>query len=373
MEKIVISEEESKNFITELFQKAGVSKEQGEIVADHLTMAEMRGQASHGLNRIPFYLEKLEGGGYQAAPNMRIVKETKSTILLDGDHGIGIISAVAAMKKSMKKAKQTGCGITAVKNCNHIGFLAYYTMMAAREGMIGGAICNAGASTAVFGTYQAVLGTNPFSVALPADKKAMVVLDCATSIVAQGKVAIANRENKKIPKTWAYDKDGNITDSPKEALEGSMRPFGDYKGSGLGMIISMLTSGLTGMPFDMEKENLERISDSSAGSALAAQFWAVDISAFTDLESFKSRIDDFIGYVKHCNPFPGIQEIFIPGEKEFYEEKRNREKNGFEIGRGLYRKLSEIASKYGLNYDMKNWLKAEEGVNGKNIGFSKSF
>lgn len=356
MSKIILSEEVSRQFVSSLFQKIGASKEHADMVAAHLSIAEMRGQASHGLSRIPFYSTKLQHGGYKIQPKMSLLSETDSSALLDADDSLGVVAGTYAMDLCIQKAHQTGCATVSVTHCNHIGFLAYYTLIAAQKDMIGIAICNSGASTAVSGTTKPVLGTNPFSVALPANRHRPVVLDCATSVVAQGKVAVANMEGEPIPDHWAYDQYGNPTTVAKDALAGTMRPFGDYKGSGISMMISLMCCGLTGMPFDMEKETLERIHDLTAGSSMGAMFMAIDIRAFLSPDIFKDRVDQFIDIVKQYDRIPGVSEIYVPGEKEFNQAALREDLGGFEIGPNLFQKLKEVSSSYGLEYDFDSWI-----------------
>lgn len=356
MNRIIISEEQSKDFCSQLFQKIGASREHADIVAEHLTMAELRGLASHGLSRIPFYTAKLEHGGYNKNPSMKVLKEHDSTALLDADDALGAVSGKYALELCIKKARKAGCASVAVTHANHYGFLAYYTMMAAEQNMIGFTMCNAGASTAIWGTNERVLGTNPFSVAIPANKKRPIVYDGATSVVAQGKVAVAQIENKPIPGHWAFNKSGKPTTIASEAIAGTMRPFGDYKGSGIAILISLICAGLGGVAFDMEEENLRRIKDLSAGSDLSHFFTVIDISAFTDVESFKNRVDTFIDIAKKLNRAPGFDEIYMPGEIEFNKTDYFRAQGGFEIGPNLFSELKTIGDKYGLKYDMNVWV-----------------
>lgn len=355
MKNIFVKETQAREYVLGLFREIGASEAHAATVADHLVTAELRGQASHGLSRIPFYTSKLCQGGYKIAPNMKIISETAGTALFDADDALGIVSGAAAMELCIEKAKKTGCGAVTVANSNHIGFLAYYTRMAAAENMIGFAVCNSGASTAVAGTGMPVLGTNPFSIAVPADKCRPVILDCATSVVAQGKVAVANLERQPIPEHWAYDSCGNPTTNAHEALNGAMRPFGDYKGSGISMMISLMSCILSGMPFDMEEENLRRIHDLSLGSALACMFFAIDISAFTDPSTFRKRTDHFIELVKNHRPLHKASQIYMPGEKEFLEAESCRRRGGFTIGPNLFTTLKEIAKSCGFSYDFSGW------------------
>lgn len=354
MKRILLSEAQSRDYLSRLFQHMGSSAAQSEIVADHLTLAEMRGLASHGLSRIPFYTRKLRAGGYNAHPNFTVMRETSSTVLLDADNAIGLVSSTFAMQLCIEKARKTGCASVSVTHANHIGFLAYYTMMAARENMIGLAICNAGACTAVWGTNQRVLGTDPLSVALPALNHPPVVFDAATSVVAQGKIAVAAMEGNPIPDNWAFGPNGRPTTNANEALEGTMRPFGDYKGSGLAVIIALITAGLGGVAFDMEEENLRRAREDALGSDLSDFFAVVDISAFADVPAFRSRVDSFIDLVKAFRPAPGFDEILMPGEIEWRKCEKARA-GGFEIGENLYRVLQETNRDLGFKYDISAW------------------
>ncbi|MEG2621668.1 MAG: Ldh family oxidoreductase [Clostridia bacterium] len=360
MANIRLTQQQSIAYVTHLLTALKLPEQQAAVVADHLTMAEMRGLASHGLSRIPFYTNKLKFGGYKADPSMCVLRQSASSALIDADDAFGVVSGCYAMRMALDKARHTGCASVSVTHANHIGFLAYYTMMAAQENMIGLAICNAGAATSIWGTSERVLGTNPLSVAVPAQRHWPVVFDAATSVVAQGKVAVASIEGKPIPDNWAFDSAGRPTTSAQEALKGAMRPFGDYKGSGLAMLISLVSAGLNGVAFDMEPENLRRIKDSSAGSDLGDFFMAVDISAFADVSLFKDRVDTFIELVKGFAPAPGFGEILVPGEAEFRASER-AQRDGFTIGANLFGALREIGMASGLASEWDEWTVEGEG------------
>ncbi|MDI9505885.1 MAG: Ldh family oxidoreductase [Bacillota bacterium] len=354
MDRIRLTERQSRKYVSGLFQHMGCSPAQAEIIADHLTCAEMRGLASHGLSRIPFYIRKLRNGGYNPTPNFSVLKETLSTALVDADDGIGLVSGSFAMQMCIEKARSTGCAAVSVTHANHIGYLGYYSMMAAREDMIGLTICNAGASTAVWGTTQPVLGTDPLAIAVPTMDRPMLVFDAATSVVAQGKVAVAQIEGRPIPGHWAFDQHGQPTTDASEALRGSMRPFGDYKGSGLAIMIALITAGLGDVAFDMEEDNLRRILDDSAGSDLADLFVAIDISAFVDADRFKRRADQLIDRIKAFAPAPGFEEILMPGEIE-HRKYQAAQAEGFTIDDKLRTLLERVNSSEGFSYDTNAW------------------
>jgi LDH2 family malate/lactate/ureidoglycolate dehydrogenase len=357
MSEIRVPEEQSVQFCSELFRKTGALKEHADIVGDHLTFAELRGLSSHGLSRVMAYSERLEKGAYNNNPRMKVVKESAGAATLDADKALGAVSGVYAMELCMEKAKKNGTASVVVKNANHYGCLAYYTLAAAKKGMIGFTMCNSVAGTSVWGSNDRVLGTNPFSVAIPAHKKRPVIYDGATSVVAYGKVAVAHMEKRSIPGHWCYDREGNPTIDSTEAFYGIMRPFGDYKGSGISMLISLLCAGLSDSYFDMEEEMLRLAKDHSAGGSISDFFTVIDIGAFTDPEKFRNRVDTFIDLVKMSRKTPGTAEIFIPGEIEFNKEEEFRAKGGFTIGPNLFTELKAVRNKYGLTFDMDRWVK----------------
>jgi len=169
-----------------------------------------------------------------------IIKESGAVSLVDGKNGLGQVAAEMAMKQSIKQAKEHGISMTFVRNTNNIGFLSYYTMMAAENDMIGICGCNAASSISLWGGTESVLGSNPISLAFPAGEKTPLVMDLSVSNVARGKIREADRLNKKIPSTWAFGPDGKPTEDPAEALKGTLMPIGGPKGVALAIAIDLL-------------------------------------------------------------------------------------------------------------------------------------
>jgi LDH2 family malate/lactate/ureidoglycolate dehydrogenase len=295
MSKISIPQDQSREFVSRIFQKLGASKDHADTMGDHLTMAELRGVYSHGLIRIKSYVEKVQGGGYRTNPNIQFIKKNTTSAVLDADNGFGPVTGKMGMEYCIKTAKEQGTGSVIIKNSNHWGFLAYYPLMALKEDMIAFICCNAGTTTAIWGSTKAFSGTSPFCAVIPSGRHYPLVLDLSCSMVAQGKIMVAGIEGKTIPDTWAYDKNGNPTTDPKAALEGSMRPFGDYKGSSIAIIISLLTSGLAGMPIDIENTSG---NDPSKGNLVGGFMNVIDISKFQDLKTFKEHVDHYIDLAK---------------------------------------------------------------------------
>ena len=349
---IIISEEQSKKYVSQLFQTIGASKEDADIMGDHLTLSEMRGVYSHGLSRISVYSNKLEHGGFNANPKMRIVNEYPGSFLLEADKAFGPVSGTYAMDILVKKAKTNGFASAVITNSNHWGFLGYYSLMALEHDMVGFAFCNATSTTSIYGSPFRYVGTSPMSVAIPAGKCLPIVYDAASSEVAMGKVNVAQLEGREIPESWTYDKDGKATTDPADALSGgSMRAFGGYKGSGIAILISALSTALSAMPNDFKNNG----GDASSGNDIGGVLQVIDISKFRDVNDFKAQVDEFILTAKAQPKGEGVEEIFMPGEIEFNKMRAFREQGGFEIGPALFKELKDIASKYGLAFDFSSW------------------
>jgi LDH2 family malate/lactate/ureidoglycolate dehydrogenase len=235
-----------------------------------------------------------------------------------------------------------GIGLVAVKNSNHFGVASYFSMLASKDDMIGLVMTNASPAIAPFGTKTPLLGTNPLTVAVPAKKGKPIVLDMSMSTVARGKIRMAALQNKEMPLDWGLDKDGNPTSDPSEALLGSLVPIGGVKGSGLSLIIDLLTGALTGTSFLGEVKN---ITDMSGPSKTSHLFIAINIGAFMDIDEYKERVDDAISKIKSLPP-KGDNEIFMAGEiEQNLMEKRLAE--GIPVDIEVVAELNKLA----LDYD----------------------
>ena len=221
-------------------------------------------------------------------------------------------------------------------------------MMAAREDMIGISLSNAPATMAPWGGMTPMMGTNPFCVAVPAARHRPLVLDCASSVVARGKISLADIENNPIPEGWALDPDGLPTTDAAAALAGVVLPFGTYKGSGIAVMVDILSAVLSGAAFGMHVGQL--YSDAGTPQNLGHFLAAINIGMLNDLDTFKAGVDQMIDDIKSSKKAPGVQEIFVPGEIEFENEEYYRNK-GIGAGPGVLRDLKELSAKYGDGTD----------------------
>lgn len=198
-------------FAKAVFLKMGCTDSDAALATKVLLSADLRGIDSHGIARLVGYVRLWELGRINATPNIKIIHETPSTAVIDGDRGLGLIVAPRAMEIAMEKAKQVGTGWVSVKNSNHFGIAGYHAMMALEQEMIGIAMTNASALVAPTYAAEKLLGTNPIAVAIPAGEAAPFVADFATTTAANGKLEIAQRNNTTIPLGWAQDAAGNPT------------------------------------------------------------------------------------------------------------------------------------------------------------------
>jgi len=206
-----------KKFSQEIFVRVGFTPEGAEVQADVLVWANLRGLDSHGVLRIPWYIELVEEGHMHARPNIQIQKETLATLLIDADFSPGPIVTVMAMRRVMEKARQVGIGWAIIRNTMHQGAMGYYSLMAAKEGMAGiNWVCNP-PNMAPHGAKAIGVHNSPISIAAPGKRHRPLILDMATSIAARGKIDLALDKGISIPESWALDKDGKPTTDPKQA------------------------------------------------------------------------------------------------------------------------------------------------------------
>ncbi|MFH1087948.1 MAG: Ldh family oxidoreductase [Chloroflexota bacterium] len=244
--EVRVSEQSLREFAEQVFVRCGLSREDAAIEVDCLLWANLRGVDSHGVLRIPSYVERTRKGSMNPKPNIKVLKETPAILMLDADLAFGPVVAVLAMKKTMEKARKVGIGWCLVRNATHVGALGYYSLMAAREGMAGLVVVSSPPNMAPYGAKAAGIHNSPISIAVPALRHRPLILDMATSVVAGGKVSLAVDKGVPIPLGWGLDIEGNPTTDPHQATV--LLPMGGPKGSGLAVMFECLASVMAGMP-----------------------------------------------------------------------------------------------------------------------------
>lgn len=339
-----VSHDRLERFVYDVVSETGLEEDHAAILADALVTANLRGVDSHGVVRLEPYLRKLEAGGFNTAPSVS-VSRIGSTVVVDADDGPGQVATVRAMSEAIETAEESGICFGTVQNSNHFGTAAYYTMLAADDDCIGVAMTNVGPNVAPYGGIDPFFGTNPLGFSIPTDRSYDITLDMATSVVAKGKIHIAEAEGDQIPTDWAIDENGDPTTDPESVH--ALRPVGGPKGYGLGILVDVCSGLLSGMGTSKHVDSL--YEDSSDPQRIGHFVGAIDVSAFRDVSRFKSEVGALIDDLKSSRPRDGYDEIKLPGEIEA-ETRADREANGIPIGSGVVETLQEIGDRYDVEF-----------------------
>ena len=340
--------EELTQITEQIFKATGASKETAQIVSRVLVNSNLTGHDSHGVIRMPQYIQFIKEGKIIPQAETQIDTETPTTALLDGNWGFGHPTGIKAMEITVQKAKE--CSISAVGsfNSNHVGRLGEYTPIASKEGMVGVMMVNnhgGGQIMSPWGGRERRLSPNPISISVPTVDRGHITLDISCSVVAEGKVRIQRNRNERTPKGWIIDSEGNPTTDPADfygSPQGSVLPLGDiagHKGFGLAFMIDILSGALTGAGCSQANSPLK-----GANGIFAM---AIDISSFKPLDYFTEQVQSLKDHVKSSRLAPGFDEILIPGEKEERERQKRQEKGIF-VEDATWKQIREAAASLSL-------------------------
>lgn len=327
-----------------IFAALGVPDEDASWVARLLVRANLRGHDSHGVIRVPQYVGSIRKGETNPHPAIRVLAETPTTAIVDGDLGLGQVVARRATEVALGKAARLGLAAVAVRRSNHIGRLADYAELAAAQGFVGLVWTNAPTAPSVvpFGGLDRRLSTNPLAVAVPGPGGGVAIsVDMATSIVAEGKVRVKRNRKEPLPAGWAIDPAGRpVTDS--EGFYGPPRagllPAGGHKGTALGLIVEVLGGILSG-----EGAIGDRTGPVHNGTFLVL----IEVARFLPLVDFTGQVADLVRWVKSSGRAPGVAEVLIPGEPEARSEAHRRA-HGIPVEAETWRQIEEIAAELGV-------------------------
>lgn len=337
-----------RGYTQRLLESTGLGADEADCIAASLVEADLRGVSSHGLMRLRTYASRVKCGVVKGGVTPRIVRESAAFLAVDGGNGNGMWTARQIMRTCIERARDQGACFATVNNGNHFGIAATYTEMAAAQGMIGIALSNAGATMVPTGGRKPLLGANPLSIAVPAGKFPPLVLDMATSTVAQGKIILAAKEGKtSIPSDWAVDETGAPTTDPQRALAGAMLPFGGAKGYGLALIIDILVAVLSGALTSAHTHNFWK--DFERPQNLGFFLGAWNIASVIALPDFTARMEAVLAEMKSCPPAPGHTEVFYPGEIEHRRAVENL-RDGIPLGPAVVDDLTKLGAEYGVNF-----------------------
>ena len=325
--------------LNRIFNKHGLNKFHSKICSDALINAELVGAQSHGLSRIKMYCERIKKKLINPQPKIKFKKISNSITHIDGDNSIGFVVADLGIKKVIENAKKTGIGIVGIKNSGHYGLSGYYAEQAVKKNLICMIYTSAPPAVAPHGASKSLFGTNPICFGSPTGSNVPFILDTSISKINRGKIRLALRNNKKLPKGVALDKFGKPTVDAKKALKGVQLPIGEFRGSGLAWMVDILSGVWTGAnhagkvkdPFD----------DFTGPQNVGHVFIAFKANLF--VKNFKKRIKDNIKIVKKLPKIKGNKKILFPGENKF-KKLKIRSKKEIIIPNNLIKDLELLLS-----------------------------
>ena len=322
-----------RDFVCAVYRSKGASHEDAFVAADAMVQADLWGHQSHGVLRLGWYYARLCSGAMRSQTSLSFPVDAGAIAVMDGGDSIGPVVAKHAALDAIRRAQAHGIGAVSVRNSNHFGTCMYFTRMAAEQNCIMLCMTNGGPNMAPWGGLKKMIGTNPWSVAVPAGRYAPFIMDVANSGVARGKIFLAQTRHEEIPLGWAIDSKGRPTADPEEALKGFILPMAGHKGYAIGAIVDVLSGVLSGSgAMDEVHGPYDPVNRSRAGHLMIA----LDVAAFQPLEAFHARMERYIETLKAAPLAEGVEEVFYPGEKE----ARAHEKNVME---GILLPLNTIA------------------------------
>lgn len=349
------------DFVVDAFKGYGIPEEDAKVCAAVLLESDKRGIESHGVNRFkPIYLDRIKAGIQNPVTNFEIVKETKTTAVVDGHDGMGQVIGVKSMNMAIEKAKEYGMGMVVARNSTHYGIAGYYATMASQAGCIGITGTNARPSIAPTFGVENMLGTNPLTFGMPTNEEFPFVLDCATSITQRGRIEYYSRIGKSTPSGMVIGRDGQPQTNSDQILsdlntgKAALAPLGGigeelagYKGYGYATVVEILSAALQQGNFLRALtgigENGEKVP-----FHLGHFFIAIDTEAFMGLDSFKKTCGDILRDLRGSVKAPGEDHIYTAGEKEYlvWQERKN---SGVPINDAVQKELIKIRDELGLS------------------------
>ncbi|WP_286256016.1 Ldh family oxidoreductase [Streptomyces graminofaciens] len=317
-----------------------VPPQDARLLADTLVTAELWGHASHGMLRLPWYLDRIESGATAAVAAPEVVTDTGAVLVVDGHDGLGQVLTDQAVTAGVERARCHGVSAVAVRNSGHFGTAAYYTRKAAAQGCVALLATNASPAMAPWGGREKRIGTNPWSIAAPGGRHGTVVMDIANTAVARGKIYLAEERGEPIPEGWAADADGVPTTDPRHAVEGLILPMAGHKGYAISFMFDVLAGVLTGSAFG---SSVVGPYAATGRSGVGHLLICVDIAAMADPAEFGRRMESLIEETKSTPTAPGTPEILVPGEPETRTAERLRTE-GITLADDTWASLARIAA-----------------------------
>lgn len=336
-QEIIINPEKLAKFTSDIYQKVGLSKNDADSIAKLQVETDLRGVYSHGTRALRRYVNGMRSGRINIHPNMKIIKEGLAFALIDGDMGSGYLAGIEGMKIAIDKAKHAGVSVVGVRNSEHFGAAACYSMMALKYNMIGFATTNSGtASITAPGSISPVIANNPMSWAIPTKDEPPIVLDMACGIAAWGRIVTMALYNEPIPDEWLLTEDGHPTNDPSKGK--FMHPAAGPKGYGIGIVLGTLAGPLVGGISACLKKN---------GEPSEHFFSVINVDSFTSVDEFTVKMDETIRKIRTAKKANNIERIYLPGEMEWLNQQKFL-KEGIPIHKQHLQDLADLGEELGV-------------------------
>lgn len=348
VEKVFVRPEKVLDYVKKLLSHYGLCPEDAETVAANLLFANLRGLDTHGVMRLPTYLKRLELGLAAKDARPEIVQEEDTFAVIDGHNGLGPIAGKRAMEIAIEKAKEHTIGLSFVRNSQHYGSCAFYTMMAQEQNMVGFSTSNTAPLMAPTGGKKRLIGNNPISFAAPTPEGMTFVLDIALSNVAGGKIMLAEKNGQSIPLGWALDREGRPTTDARAGFSdgGLLLPVGAHKGYGMVVMLDILCGLLSqGVTSSRVLGTTDFKSRGNMGTCFMMA--AINVENMMPVADFKARMGEMIREIRDCPKAEGVEEILLPGEIEA-RATAERSANGIPITLPILRELEELGRNAGI-------------------------
>lgn len=353
----VFSYEALLRFVNKVFAHIGCSDHDAQTASKSLLSADLRGIDSHGVARLSGYIRLWEAERINARPSIKVVYETPSTAVVDGDGGLGLVVAQHAIQTAIKKAAKAGSGWVAVRNSNHFGIAAHHALRAVEHDMIGIVMTNASPLVAPTYSIERLLGTNPICVAIPAGEQPPFVADLATTTAANGKLEILQRKNEEAPNGWIQDKSGKSSRDPHELKRGGAllplggdKEHGSHKGYALGAVVDIFSAVLGGAnygPWVPPFVHFLPVAPDLPGKGIGHFLGVLRIDAFRPAIDFKHHMDQWIIRFRQAKTVEGQSSVLIPGDPE-REMEAVRRIQGIPLVEAVVKDLMEISDKFDI-------------------------
>ncbi len=342
---MIIKAGDCKDFIGKVLK---VFKIPEEIVcrwAELLTETSLLGFDSHGIRMLERYINHIEGGGIEPSVKPEIVVENQQCMTMDAKGGLGHISADIATSIAIEKAKKGGISCIAVKNANHVGACGLYVRTAAMNDCVGIFTTISRAAMAPWGGMIPFLGSNPIAFGAPIMENPPFLFDAASSVVSMGKITVAKDNNKKIPDSWALDRQGKTTTNPSEAIRGSLLPMAGHKGYGLAMAVEILSAFLSGSLPSFQVESWLQQTEKPCNASFS--IIVINIASLGDVDTFKKHMKIWVDLLTGSDVREGFKKIYYPGQIE-EENYQSRLKSGIPLCACDYEMFNRLSGKFNI-------------------------